>query len=440
MVTTYSSSGVTIGTDSGSVADVFVGREQYLILLGVGNDNASAPANTVEEIASRSGAEQQFGSGSDIATAYARARANGANPDYVKGIRAETTEAVESSSSSATGTLADAPVVGGRGTVSVTDTGDSVELTPIPRYESPVDAPDDEGVFHYNPNTGEWATASSGSYDITYDHADWASAADALSAGLRENEFATVFPLVASDDVKTTLDSAVGDMRKDQVKLATLFAPAEPNETTDDGYATLDGVSYEAPVDSDYTFLYAPASKRDAPGPLEGFGFAGDLAGKATGADLDEPIYGDRLISESELGDRNVNSADVEEIRASNVIPLKNANGVKLKDNQASFEMPGDGTEWERDYFTRRVVDVVISLANRMSGDALGGLVDDDSIQDLQEQLVVGLDDLRQLGILEPRGQTVEVFEKDNNTVGVDLAITPVGVTKDVDVQLTVAV
>jgi hypothetical protein len=48
--------------------------------------------------------------------------------------------------------------------------------------------------------------------------------------------------------------------------------------------------------------------------------------------------------------------------------------------------------------------------------------------------------DLVNLDLLQVNGQSVDVFAKDNDTIGIDLGITPNGVTKQVDATLTVEV
>jgi Phage tail sheath protein. len=100
-------------------------------------------------------------------------------------------------------------------------------------------------------------------------------------------------------------------------------------------------------------------------------------------------------------------------------------------------------TDFERDFFTRRIIDQAILIVKQV-GEAIIGRVNDETTRDLAAEEAQGaLEQLVNDGLLE--GNTgdetnlaVTATEVDPTTVGLNARITPVGVAKSVDATIEV--
>ncbi len=185
--------GVRITTESGTISGVTIGREQYHILVGAGSvdGSGSAAVNDPINIAGTDDAEAKFGADSDLANGYDRATNNGASPDLVVGIKAETTTHTETLTEF-TNPLANIPLLANVDRISAEDGSQNSVSVNLSYAETP-DAPAEDsyevvvnphnGVIKADPNLTE--------VTIDYETADWASALGEIKPYLLEGDFDT---------------------------------------------------------------------------------------------------------------------------------------------------------------------------------------------------------------------------------------------------------
>jgi len=444
MATFGSTPGVQISSDSGTVSGgVTVGRSQYTILLGAGNNaEGSATPNTVVDVDSRSDAKKKFGSGTDITKAYEGVRNGGADPSYIKAIMAETTEQTESFTSTSTGTLTEEYVVPHKDRLTFTDVGNSTEFTIEYDWGDSVSAPSSTDIVRYNPKTTDWAVSASTEVDVSYESADYTGAVGELTNALREGEFGLVFPLTVNPSVRSLVDDELDEEQdgiRKQYKMGLGVYPLAPNANDTDDSPIVDAGTVSTSLDSDKAFVAGPmvTEGADPNSPLYGIENMAYFVGHLSGADIDNPVYNDTLIDADPIG-QIVSSADVSALRDEHVIPLRDRGSVKIKDNQSTYDQAANGG-WIRDYFRKRIVDLTVASVNETAEESIGGIQNDDTIDNLVEEISLLLESfVSDLGILEQGGQSLEVTQVDSETIGVDLGITPLGVTKTVNVELTV--
>lgn len=435
-MSTYGSiPGVRISTSTGTITGVTIGREQHLILVGVGNDEAEAETNEPLRLDDRRDADTKFGEDSDVAIAFRRALANGQHPDYIHAVRAETMTDTETGTS---GTLANAPAVPDMSRLEAEDTTSSdtyaVELT----YESPPEAPTEAEVVHLNPNTGEF-DADDTEVDITYDYADWEEALWAAEDIMSEAEFGLLSPLTAADSVKTDMQVVVEQMRTD-LKFVLAHAPAEPNMTGSDNEAMLDTGTFEQSFSDSTLFISGPSGvdtdSAMTESALNGIELHPAVSGLMAGNDTTEPIY-DASLTAVESPAQTLSRSAVMDLRDEYVIPIRDNGVTRIEDNHSTYDQDTDGG-WERDYFRRRIVDLTMATIYQIARRQIGSILDDDTIRDVAEVVDRQLDDLSDDRLLEAGGQDFSVYRKDDRTIGIDLTITPYGVAKSAEVDLTI--
>jgi hypothetical protein len=422
--------GVKVSTSDGVVGGATVGREQFTVLVGVGNNSVgSAPTNVPVTVDSRSDATNKFGAGSDLVAGYRRALSTGANSNFVKAVMASTSSATESFTAEAVATLANAPIVRDTDRITITDTTDASEFIVRQRFESPPTAPTESGVAHINPLTGEVSLSTTTDFEVSYEFADWASAFEAVSESIIEGEFALIHPMMLIfKTIQATVTETLDKMRKDY-KFGLVHAVATPNATTAGGRPKVDSSTYTNPWDDDRVFLTAPSAIEGADPSAGDFniGHGSAQAGVFAGAELDDPVFNESVPRNGRLVQR-VSRTTADALRAERVIPVRDTGVPTLADNRSTY-VPEKG-DWERDFFTRRVVDVTVATIQRVADAALGGINDPETRGDLNDILVSEIDDLKDLGILKPDGQFIDVFRIDRDTIGIDIGITPFGVAK----------
>jgi len=443
--TTYGNfPGVKIETTGGSLAGVTVGREQKLVLIGYG-DPASGSANVNEptQIQSQLDADRKFGDGSRLANQMKDALSNGANISFLFGVMLdEKTVSAESFAGTTSGTLANAPIVEDLDTITVRDTTDATDSSSDDfvvefNYESPPPAPTLDGsetdkVF-INPNTGEWEADSSSDYEFDYEYGDWSTAISEAGTVIAEEETAVIATASDAESVASTLSGQVNTLREDY-KLAVGLSGAEPNLTDSDGTAAYDTGTYTDAIDNDSLFLHATARKEGSVEKITG-GLGGLLAGNA----LDDSIYRDTL----NVGavEQRLSLSDANNLRDAQVIPIRQpptGGSVVVSGNLST----STETDYERDYFTKRIVDQVILVARVVGQSTVGRINTPDTRASAREQIRSQLKGLAEDGLIESDGDSsffINVFEVDANTIGIDLGVTPFGVVKRVEVSLTVS-
>lgn len=424
--------GVKVTTTGGVVSGITIGRAQYLVLVGHGDPSGTASSNTAYKIDSRSDVDNTFGDGSDLARAYRDSIANGANRNFIYGVQADTSSVTESFSTVASGTLANTPIVDELDRVDATDTTDGVTATVNFVYEDAPATPSDADTINLNPINGEWVADSSSSYDITYSYSDWGGGLTGAEDVIGENEFGLICPLSNAESVASSLSTSLGNLR-DQYKMAVGLMAAEPNATTTDYKPKYDTSTYSDNVDDDALFLVAPDTVDNAD-----LSALGSIAGVFAGNDVSNPVYNDALTGTADL-DQRLSKAEADDLRAEQVIPLRDLGSVRIRDNAST----STATDWERDFFRRRIVDIAVVTAKTIGEEILGFINDEDTRSNTKTLIEAELLELVDDGLLQPNTAQetnlfVDVFKIDSDSVGIDLGISPYGVVKRVDVDITI--
>lgn len=438
MTTFGSFPGVQVQTQGGGISGVQVGSEETLVIFG--QADLSSGSATVEEptqVGSRQDADAKFGAGSELANAVKEALANGANINYLYGVAIDTTSVTaESFTGSATGTLANEPIVEDISTITVTDVTASTETAVEFRYDSPPTAPTDTDTVHINPLTGEWAADESSEYEFDYEYQEWQDGFGAADTVVNEDETAVYAALSDAESVAVDLSGKVTTLRGEYQMVKGLTG-AQPNANSSESPPdpSYDTATYDDAVNDDAMFLIAPARKADSTDTIIG-GVAGLFAGHA----INEPVYNDAVSGYTDL-EQKLARSEAQDLRDAQVIPVRQSGTVRVKDNTST----SDETDWERDFWRRRIVDRVI-LLGKIVGDATVGRINDETTRNAAEStLFAELDALVGERLLEPNtGEEtnwyVDVYQEptDPDQVNIDIGITPQGIVKRVDESITI--
>lgn len=433
-MTTYGSiPGVRISTGTGTISGVTIGRDQYLLLAGIGSEEANVSANEPTQIESRTDADEKFGPESDIANAYRRVTSNGASPEYIRGVRASTTDQTEEATSE-TGTLPEGPIVPDPSRISAEETTSTDSLNVSLSYESPPPVPD-AGEVVVNPYTREFESSVTET-TIDYLSADWESALYSYQNELVEGEFGVLAPLTADSDVGLTMEGLISEMRND-LKMVVGVLGAEYNNTDDTGEPLLDIGNYDDSFDNDTLWVAGPTALEELDNnAARGVGALSAVAGLMAGNATTEPIYDSTLRGISGLQE-SITRADVKDLRNNYVMPVRDTGTIRLEDNRSSYDQEANGG-WERDFFRRRIVDLTMATMYLIARQQIGGILDSDTVDDVQDSVQVELSNLVEDRLLEPDQQEVNVYRQDDRTIGMELTITPLGVAKGADIDLSI--
>lgn len=432
--------GVRIETSTGGVPDVTIGRESYLILVGVGT-SGTAPVNEAVRLPDRDTVVEKFGENSDITVAFDQARANGANPDYIRGVRAERTSQVDTNSS-ASGTLQETPVPDKSAiTASIDSQTSDATINFVYEQGSDIAVPSSDNVVNLNPVTSEYEAtglATDGSIEFEYDYADWSTAIDTAGSSMDEAEFGVIAPLTLDEDAGLALQSTLTTMREDELKMAVGLVAAEPNKTVGDEKPGFDTTALQTRFADDTIFSVAGTALADRTPDEPGYGTnaLGAAAGLFAGNPNTEPVYDNTLAGVGDLAQR-FSRADVTAFRDNYIIPLRDNGTVRVAGNHSTYDQATDGG-WERDFFRRRIVDLTTVTAYQVSRQQIGGILTGDVIEDVEDALSVELGELVGDDLLQPGGQSINAYRADKRTIGLDLSITPFGVAKAADVDLSI--
>jgi len=438
--TTYGAfPGVQVTTAGGAITGVAIGREQKLVLTGVGDQaNANASANTATQISSRAQADDEFGSGSELAEAMKDALANGANIDFLYGVLLDEVSVTgETFSNTSSGTLANGPIIEDTSKISVQDTTNNESVSVEFRYDQPPSQPSASNTMFINPITREWSADEAADYDVDYEYPDWTAGLDEAETVIDVEETGILANLAESETIASDLSGRLNTLRGNY-KMAMGVQSAEPNTTfSTDNDAKFDTGSYSDSIDNDAMFLHAPGREEDSKFLITG-GFAGVMAGN----DLDESIYESLTVDNL---DQRLSSSEANDLRDEEVIPViqpSSGGSIEIEDNRSTSQ----NTDWTRDYFTRRIVDQVILIAKTI-GDSVIGRINDQRTRDaVQTQIEVELRGLAQDRLIKSNegldqgneNWFVDVYEVDANEVGVDIGVTPYGIAKRVNTSITI--
>jgi len=427
--------GVKVTTAGGAITGVAVGREQKLVLVGVGDSGTgSASVNTATQIDSRLDADRKFGDGSELAEQMKDALANGANINFLYGVMADVQDAGPENFTSTSFTLSNAPIIEDASTITVTGDpgGANTDLSIEFRYDSPPTNDGTADTAYINPITGEVEIESTETaFDVEYDHPDVASARSEAETVFGDEETGIIAQLFEQESEATNLSGSVNTLRG-EYKLAMGVQAAQPNgnQQEDDG-AYYDTGAYSDSIDNDAMFLHAPARKDESDVTVTG-ALAGYMAGAALGPG--GSIYGDNLTVDDL--DQKISKSEAQDFRDAQVIPIRQppqGGSIEIADNLST----STEEDWVRDYWRRRIVDQAILIAKTV-GDSIIGRINDERTRDTVQTTIQS--ELK--GLSEDRLITdnyfVDVYEVDSDTVGIDLGITPEGIVKRVDVSITI--
>lgn len=487
MVTQYGGfPGVQVNTAGGSITAVAVGSQEYLVLFGEasyqndtdfsagdGNEDPlesglTGSTETPESINARREADDTFGSDSELANAMREALANGANIDYLRGVAPKRFNVVDEAQANQTGTLNNAPIweedvqdESNINALACSDQGGG-SLTVEYTYDTDtLSAPSAADTVVVNPFTGEYA-ADAGpdgtDYQFSYKYFDWQSAieASAVSNVLNEDDTGVYDFVGEADSVSSTLDAEITDLRSKESKFVNGFCGAEPNteETvTSDGEslaadhsnyqrrdARFDTANYTTPdanqsVDSDHFFKVAPARLENSSKTV-----LGGVGGLFAGNPIDDPIFNDTLTGYDTL-EQSLTKSEANNLRDVNVIPIRQAGSIRVRDNIST----STATDWERDFWRRRIVDRVIIIAKTI-GETIVGRINDEQTRDAAARLIRA--EIRELvddRLLLPNTSDeqrwyVDVYPDATNAneVDIDIGVTPYGVVKRVEENITI--
>jgi hypothetical protein len=485
MVTSYGNfPGVRVEVAGGGITSVAIGEEEKLVLFGeaayqtddpVFNTKSDGEVDGLEsgllgsvnepvQINARREADTNFGDGSELADGMREALANGANTDYLYGVAPQRFNVIDEVQSTQAGALDNAPVyeedVSDESNISALQVVDSdapgVQLDVRYSYESdltvPGDAPSDDvsgtEAVVVNPLTGEYIADQSpvGDLQFTYKYLDWQSAFEARDVAriIEEEETGVYVPLSDSDAVSVDANGAAQARRQD-FQLVNVVTGALPNanervEDSNGNYvrrdARFDTSSFtQGSVDSDYLFKLAPVRVDNSSETI-----LGGVGGLFAGNPISDPIYNDALNGYGDL-EQQFTKSDADNMRAENVIPVRQGGSVRVKDNLST----STETDWERDFWRRRIADRVI-LIGKTVGDSVIGRINDESTRDAAERLI--RTELRQLvadRLLKPNTEEeqnyfVDVYEDSSNAnqVNIDIGFTPFGIVKRIDETVTI--
>lgn len=431
--------GVKVTTAGGAITGIAVGREQKLYVVGVGDQpNASASVNTVTEVKSRIDADNKFGEGSELAENVRDAIDNGANLDFLYGVMVdETSVTSETFTSASSGTLANNPIIEDLSTITVRDTVDSVDATVEFRYDSPPSPPSNTDTVHINPMTGEWEADSSSDYDFDYSYPTYDTALVNVFDHTVTEETGIVNTLAEAGSVASNLSGKLNTARS-SYKMYMGLQTAEPNANDSDSPpdADYDTANYTDNIDNDAMFLHAPGRKKDDKHVM-----SGAIAGVMAGNPLNDSIYNDQVTLAEDL-EQKLSDPEPDELEGEEVIPIvqkQDGGEIRIARNLST----STATDWERDYWRKRIVDQVVLIAKAV-GDAVIGRINDQRTRDtVESQITSELRGLAQDRLIEPNTQDgtkwfVDVYEVDADTVGVDIGVTPQGIAKRVETNITI--
>lgn len=482
MVTSYGSfPGVRVEVAGGGITAVSIGEEEKLVIFGEASYEADETLKTdgtedsletdlvgsLEEptqINARREADTNFGGGSELADAMREALGNGANINYLYGVAPRRFNVADEIQSTQAGTLDNAPIweedVSDESNISalevVDDDDSSTQLEVRYSYDDDLTVPDDaptDGVAAtevvvVNPLTGQYVADQSPVGDLlfSYKYLDWQSAfgAPSVTRVVQEDETGVYDVLSDSDLVSADANSAAAT-RRGAFQLVNVLSGAEPNDNEliedDSGNyvrrdARFDTAAYsQGSVDSDFYFKLAPVRQENSPSTI-----LGGVGGLFAGNPISDPIYNDPVSGYSDL-EQKFTKADADNMRNENVIPIRQAGSIRVKDNKST----STESDWERDFWRRRIADRVI-LIGKTIGDSIIGRINDEDTRDAAERLIEG--ELRELvgdRLLKPNSGEeqnwfVDVYESstDPDEVKIDIGFTPYGIVKRIDETVTI--
>lgn len=442
--------GVRTKVEGGQLTGVVVGVTQKLVMFGAGDpDTATADPGVLTEVASRQDAQAKFGEGSHLSEQLRRAIGNGAHRDYAFGLMVDSSEETESFTGTQSAQLSVSPVLRDESTVSAQDTSNAVSVSVEFRFWTGTDLtnnpPSGDNQIFLNPVTGEWVADESGSYEITYRDPDWDGAIAAADRALNPEETGVYAALTDNETVANTLFGKTRSLRKSEYKMIRAVAGSQPNLDSasgngyDPGLPHYDSSTYTDAIDREACYLHAPSMSE------EGQFMTGGIAGLFAGHSLTDPVYNDPVNGYIGAA-QDLTRVDIGNFRDEEVMPIVQRGSLRVKDSGST----SSATDWERDHFTRRIVDQIILIVKAI-GDAIIGRINNDTTRAIAEtEIRAEILSLVRQDILKPNPDdgdaatepnwTVNVREDPNDAqqANIEIGVTPFGVVKRVDETVTI--
>lgn len=432
-----STSGVEVTTQGGGISNVVVGIEQKVVVFGHGDPDAgTASTNDPTQIVRRSDASTKFGEGSPLAEGIRETIENGASREFVYGVMPDEITVTAETVTGGSGVLANVPIVEDETLITITDVTTGDDITPVFDYTSPPSQAS-AGEANINPNSSEIEDDGTGNdLEVSYEYLDWQTALDAADNVLNREETGTYITITESENVVSSLVSKIDPLRTNEYKMIRGVAAAEPNNISEQGQAWFDTANYSDNVDHDAMFMHAP-TRLDGQTKLITPGIGGLFGGNA----LNDPVYDDQIRGyDAELA-QQITNADETNLRSENIMPVSNDGSIELAGNGST----STEVDWERDYFTRRVVDQVILIAKAIGDTVIGKRNTQQRRMIAREEIKGELEGLVADGLLRPNEDEEERWyvevtadDQDQNKVNIELGVTPVGVVKSTGADIII--
>jgi len=265
---------------------------------------------------------------------------------------------------------------------------------------------------------------------------------------VNEDETGIYLSLSDTDAVNSSLQSAVNALRQN-FQLVNGLAGAEPNDfellsaagTRGGADARYDTGNYSSSgsqsVTEEYMYLFAPVRLEN-----DSATFLGAIGGLFAGNPIEDPIYNEALAGVSGV-EQTFSKSDADNMRAEDIIPVRNAGAVRVKGNRSTAFSEADAVAAE--FWTRRITDRVILIAKQV-GDRIIGRINDQETRDQARRLIEAemrelvRDRLIRSNAGDETNWFVEVSEDSTNSdeVNIDVSFTPYGIVKRVDETITV--
>lgn len=387
--------GVRITTTGGGISAVRIGSADKLLLIGDGDTtNSEAIEGEVWQVSSGAEADNAFGEGSELADAVRDAFGNRANQQFTYGVILPDYDETQA---------------------------ESPDISPLEAVFT-VERGDTESDYSFIPD-GEYI-------GITNENA-FGVAKDVVNEG----ETGIYNVLQPDTDELPVLESQV-EADRQNYKMVTGFMPATPNDG-DDRYDTstiTSGTSSAAMFEFAPVFLESDDPSTEATETIMG-GIGGLFAGSA----IDQPVYDSPLFGFGNLEQR-ISRSQASDLRNANIIPIKENGSIRVVDNTSTAA--DDDIGWETDFWRRRIVDRVILIAKQVGESVIGRINDSRTRRAAEKQIESELRGLVRDRLLESGTSawriSVEQDESDPDRVNIDLGITPQGIAKRIDVEITI--
>lgn len=371
---------------------------------GAGVDQGSGVPDTVYYIVSVSQADEIFGANSMMAEQVRLALGNGSQPLFCVA-PAQTSVTGESGGTSATGTLANAPLPERTDHLSVT--ADGTAMTPRIVYNSPPSGADvAAGEVAINPVTGEYAfeSAPSTSSSFDYDYLDYQPSFQEIFNKIPAIvDF--VVPIQENDAVAAAGETMVGDLVQDY-NFSLLLRGAASDMTIG---------SYTNPHDNSRVQSYYPVRETDGTsfmGAIAGMRASLGISTSAIRAELDGVLRPRHRLNESEMVSILQNNV--------NPVGYRNGGARTIDDLTTVTDTNSDEASFDTG-FVRMVMDTVIEVVVRNEDQFIGKLNTESTRNNLAAVVKANLQTLKRSDAVEQ--YSVEARERTARTCELEINI-----------------